>query len=152
MIRMNRATKIKLAATAAAQAHERTTGHYSYAYHCGSLESHIDALCRELEAFKPRASGSSERETTYSHDGGELFVHFNYESGESQTRDCPGYPESACVNSVFANGMDITPLLDATTMESIEAHCLQEVENAAQQAEYDRGEERHQSRRDEELA
>ena len=154
MIRMTRATKIKLGATAAANKHRDACGlsSISYSFLAGVLESHIDGLCRELEEFQPPASGSGELETTFSHDGGELFVHFDFEPGESQTWDDPGYPESVSVNAVFANGMDITSLLDSATMESIEAHCLGEVESAAEDAKYDRAEERYQSRRDEELS
>jgi len=154
MIRMNRAARIKLGATAAANKHRDTCGltSISYSFLAGVLEGHIDALCSELEEFEPLASGSGERETAYAHDGGNLVVHFDFEPGERQTWDDPGYPESVTVNSVFANGMDITALIDFSTMEGIEAHCLKEVENAAEQAKYDRAEERHQSRRDEELS
>ena len=152
---MNRATKIKLGATQAANRHRDICGlaTISYSYLCGYLEAHITELCAELERFVPRASESSERKTTYSHGGGELLVYFDFEDGERQTWDDPGYPESVLVNSVFANGMDVTSLLEGTSnMESIEAHCLQEVQTAAEQADYDRAEERYQSRRDEELA
>ena len=150
---MNRATRIKLAATTAANKHRDGCGlaTISYAYLSGVLEGHIDALCAELEKFTPPASGKREMETTYAHDGGELIVHFDHEQGEPQTRDDPGCPEDVCVNAVYSNGMNITGLLGDLVLEQIEEHCMEQVEAAAEDADYDRGEERYQSRRDEEL-
>lgn len=147
---MNRATRIKLAATAAADKHRDTCGlpTISYSYLAGCLEAHITALCDELQEFTPPKSGKTERETTYAHDGGELVVHFDFEPGEDSTRDYPGCPESVAINGVFANGMNVTDLLGAGVLERIEEHCLEQIDTDVADAEYDRAEERYQSRRD----
>jgi hypothetical protein len=143
---MNRATRIKLSATAAAQAHERTTGAYSYAYQCGALESHIDILCRELENFKPRASGRGEREAVYAHDGGELVVYYDLDEPDDEV----GYTGGVTVNSVFAHGMDITEMLSGTSvMGDIEEHCILSADQEWRDAEADAAEYAYESRRDE---
>ena len=108
---MSKATKLKLAAAHAAQAHEKATGHYSYAYHCGVLESSIDTLCAELAEYEPPATGKSERECDYEVDAGTLTVQYDIDE------------DGVTVNSVYANGMDIYSLLDVTTLDQIREHC-----------------------------
>ena len=142
---MNRATRIKLAATIATQNHEKATGSYSYAYQTGALESHIDALCRELEDFKPRAAGRGERETTYAHDGGELVVYYDLDGPDEEV----GYTGGVTVNSIFANGMDITEMLSgASVMGDIEQHCILTADQEWHDAKADAAEYAYESRRD----
>jgi hypothetical protein len=151
---MNRATKIKLSATQAANLHRDKCGleTISYSYLAGCLEAHIDKLCSELANYTPNASGRGEQETTYAHDGGELVVHYDYEAGEEATRDDPGCDPLVTVNSVYANGMDITYLLsDTDTMEHIIGQCYEEVEMSIKDAKADAAISRWESRRDDDL-
>ena len=151
---MNRANKIKQAATTAANKHRDHCGlpSISYSFLAGALESHIDALCRELEGFQPPATGRGERATTYSHDGGELVVHYDYEPGEPQTRDEPGCDADVTVTGIYANGMDVLNLLEDTeTMQSIEAACFTAITESIAEAKYDAAEYRYQQRRDDAL-
>ena len=151
---MNRATKIKFAATAAANNHRDhcRLPTISYSYLAGVLEGHIDDLCRELEGFHAPATGRGERATTYAHDGGDLVVHYDYEPAEKQTWDEPGCSECVTVTGVYANCMDVFGLLDGTpTMESIEAACLQAINDGVAEAKYDAAERQYQQRRDDAL-
>ena len=151
---MNRATKIKLAATTAANKHRDQCGlpSISYSYLAGVLESQIDILCRDLESFQPPSTGRGESATTYVYEGGELVVHYDYEPSEPQTWDEPGCDACVTVTGVYANGMDVFHLLDGTaTMESIEATCFTAVTEAVAADKYDAAEYRYQQRRDDAL-
>ena len=151
---MNRATRIKLAATNAANKHrdDCRLPTISYSYLAGALEGHIDILCYELEGFKPPATGKGEQATTYAHDGGELVVHYDYQPEEKQTRDEPGCEACVTVNGIYANGMDVFGLLDGTaTMESIEATCMQAITESIAEAKYDAAERQYEQRRDDAL-
>ena len=151
---MNRATKVKLAATAAANKHGHELGlpSISYSYLAGALEGHIDTLCRELEGFQPPANGRGERATTYAHDGGVLVVHYDYQPEEARTWDEPGCDACVTVTGIYANGMDVFGLLDGTTtMESIEATCLQSVTESMAEAKYDAAKRQYEQRRDDAL-
>ena len=118
----------------------------------GSLVAEIRTLCAELAEYEPRATGKREHETTYAHDGGELVVHFDCEEGEPMTRDDPGCDPSVTVNAVFANGMNITYLLEGTdVMERIESHCYEAAERAFIESEEDAAISRWESRRDDSL-
>lgn len=74
--------------------------------------------------------------TTYAHDDGELIVDFDLKRAEKQTLEYPGCAAQITVNSVTANGMDITYLLAATpNMMMIEAACWEKVSDMKEAAE-----------------
>lgn len=138
-------TRIKLAATKAAQAHAITTGAYSYAFQCGVLEGEIDKLCNKLGDFMPPASGQGEREMLYAHDGGELVVYYDIEESDDEV----GYTGGVTINAVYANGMDIQYLLAGTAvMDQIEEQAAIEADEQERDSQMDAAEHYSDLRRD----
>ena len=124
---MTRAERLIAASRETATLNGDTSSAFFYSAFAGSLQAQITKLCKELAEYEP-ATGKGELETTYPTDGGDLVIHFDYEPGERETRDEPGCDPQVTINGVFANGMDITYLLDGTdTMEKIEEQCYQEI-------------------------
>ena len=132
---MNAKTIINRAAHAAAKHDSDPIGRLSF--HVGALEAEVQSLCKELDQFKPVEKGT---ETTFSHAGCDMVVF--YESDEEGDFDILG---------VYANGMNVHELLSEDVMDLIREHVTDHAYVMRKQAEYDRGEEQFERRRDAEL-
>ena len=132
---MQAKTIINRAARAAANHDSDTIGRLSF--HVGALEAEVQSLCKELAQFKPVEQGT---ETTFSYCGCDLVVF--YESDDECDFDIMG---------VYANGMNVHEVLSEDVMDLICEHVTDHAYMLRKQAEYDRGEEQYQRRRDAEL-
>ena len=133
---MQAKTIINRAARAAANHDSDTIGRLSF--HVGALEVEVTFLCVKLNSFTPVCTGI---ETTFKTDDGKELVVF-YDADEDGFNELLG---------VYANGFDVIDLLDSMFMERIEEHCIDHAYMLRKQAEYDRGEEQYERRRDAEL-
>ena len=149
---MANANSLILKATYAAQAHERTTGHYSYAFQVGVLEGLIHDLCRQLNEYLPRATGKNEYETTYAGEFGEYVVYFDASEGSPGSWDEPAEPAEVIVNAVFANGFDVMAELDQKVFDRITEHCYEVAEQMAKDSKADADIERYESSREDRWA
>ncbi len=86
--------------------------------------------------------------TTYSTYTGDLVIEFDYQPAERMTRDYPGCDAEVDVVSVMANGIDILEWISDVSLEFFVEKCFESVAEAKENDEYDRGEERYQSRMD----
>lgn len=132
---MNSKTIINRAARAAANHDSDTIGRLSF--HVGALEAEVQSLCKELAQFKPIEQGT---ETTFSHAGCDMVVF--YEFDDEGDFDIMG---------VYANCMNVHELLSEEVMDLIREHVTDHAYVMRKQAEYDRGEEQFERRRDAEL-
>ena len=132
---MQAKTIINRAARAAANHDSDTIGRLSF--HVGALEAEVQSLCKELAQFKPVQSGT---ETTFSYAGCDMVVF--YESDSEGDFD---------ILDIYANGMNVHELLSEDVMDLICEHVTDHAYVMRKQAEYDRGEEQYQRRRDADL-
>ena len=132
---MNAKTIINRAAHAAAEYDSDRIGRLSF--HVGALEAEVQSLCKELAKFKPVEQGT---ETTFSHAGCDLVVF--YESDSEGDFDIMG---------VYANGMNVHEVVSEDVWDLISEHVTDHAYMLRKQAEYDRGEEQYERRRDAEL-
>lgn len=132
---MNSKTIINRAARAAANHDSDPIGRLSF--HVGALEAEVQSLCKELAQFKPVEKGT---ETTFSHGSCDLVVF--YESDEEGDFDIMG---------VYANGMNVHEVVSEEVWDLISEHVTDHAYVMRKQAEYDRGEEQYERRRDAEM-
>ncbi len=132
---MQAKTIINRAARAAEKHDSDTIGRLSF--HVGALEAEVQSLCKELAQFKPVEKGT---ETTFSHAGCDLVVF--YESDSEGDFD---------ILDIYANGMNVHELLSEDVMDLIREHVTDHAYVMRKQAEYDRGEEQYERRRDAEF-
>lgn len=76
---------------------------------------------------------------TYTTDGGDLVIEFDYEPAEPSTRDDPGCPESVDVVSVMAGQIDITDWCSEESIEFFAQKALEAIAEGFADDEYDRG-------------
>ena len=107
------------------------------AFNVGALEAEVQSLCKELAQFTPVEKGT---ETTFSHALCDLVVF--YESDDEGDFDILG---------VYANGMNVHEVLSEDVMDLICEHVTDHAYMMRKQAEYDRGEEQYERRRDAEM-
>ena len=68
------------------------------------------------------------RTTTYTTDGGDLVIEFDYQEHEEATDVAPATPESAYVCSVMAGPFEILDLCNEPYIEFFKEKCLKSVQ------------------------
>ena len=83
--------------------------------------------------------------TTYSTDGGNLVIEFDYQPEERATDVYPGCEESADVLSVWAGDIDVLEWCSDASIAFFEEKCLEEVAFQRECSEIDRADARSES-------
>lgn len=82
--------------------------------------------------------------TTYSTDGGDLVIEFDYQPAEDETDVSPGTPETADVTSVIAGPFEIIDWCSKSSIRFFEEKCLEHIGFERECAEADRADARHE--------
>lgn len=83
--------------------------------------------------------------TTYSTDGGDLVIEFDYQPEEEATNESPGCPESADVYSVMAGDFEILDWCSKESIAFFEEKCLEAVQFEHECAEIDKADARSEA-------
>ena len=121
----------------------------NYAYLSGALKGQIQGLCYELATFNAPPCAVCEQVATYTTDAGEYVIHFDFTPGEERTYDDPGCDPEVCINSVWANGMDVQGDLSESLLDLMTEHCLNDVQERIADSKTDAAIEAYEARQEE---
>jgi hypothetical protein len=91
-----------------------------------------------------------EHTCTYATDNGDLVIEFCYQPAERATLNEPGCDEAVEVWSVRAGDFEILEWCSKDSIAFFEEKALESVADSRHEAEYDRADDRYQSRKDDE--